>query len=447
MPHIAYLLIGDPNPTRALAWAEELGAGGYRCITATDPHSLIALTESQQPDVVLIGDYSAPVDSLSIAQALKEADATSQIPVVLLDASANANLMTGAREIGIDDVFVKGESLDEVVVRLPRLTRSSIMSAELRRRVATAAEFGVAVDPRTYRRGYPERPLVMTVARDQAVRERMAQTLNEDGLDSTVEESPFKAADGLDDGRYDAAVISIGPKDDFGPAQYMCGHIRNNPRLFNLPTLVLQETTGNGGDNALYRGGAAIVLSSPTAHEHMATYIHMLIARQRLRWTMRDPFKATLARLTADKTGKCYSRAFWDRHSETLVRTANERSSSLAVGYITSPTLARVRDEYGDDSAEILAHQLADWITGMTRIEDLVARVDKDSFGILLPGTPEKEANRVVQRIVGILHRSEFHLGEEVMKSISTLADAGTSGIQKSDTHEDMLERARKAAI
>jgi len=355
--------------------------------------------------------------------------------------------MATAREIGVDDIFVPGEPLDEIVVRLPRLTRSSVMASELKRRVATAAEFGVAVDPRSFKRGYPDKPLVMTVARDGATRDAMETSLKADNLDCTLEESAFKASDALDDGRYDAAVVAIGPNEDFAPAQYLCGHIRNSPRLFNLPTLVLRDTAKNTVDDTLYRGGAAIVLSSPSAREHMATYIHMLINRQRLRWTLRDPFKATLARLTADSTGRCYSRAFWDRHADTLVKGTLKKSAGLSVGYIHSPTLARVRAEYGEECAEILAHQLADWITGMTRIEDTVARLDQDSFGILLPGTPEKEASRVVQRIVGILHRSEFHLGEEVMEAISALADAGTASIQKDDSHEDLLERARNAAM
>ncbi len=59
------------------------------------------------------------------------------------------------------------------------------------------------------------------------------------------------------------------------------------------------------------------------------------------------------------------------------------------------PTLPRIREEFGEENAEILAHQLADWITGMTRIEDTVARVGPDAFAILLPETPEHEANRV----------------------------------------------------
>lgn len=447
MRHLAYILIGDPDPDSALTRAETLQAQGYRCIQASDAHSLIGLAGKRMPDVILLGDFPPPTDAVNIAQALKTAEATQNIPIVLTDQSASAALMESARDAQIDDILSPDESDGELTARLPRLTRSSVMVAELGRRVASAKEFGLDVDPRQFRRGYPHEPQVMAVAQDGETLTRLGRMLSETGLHCVPEMSPFRAADRLDEGRYDAAVIAVGKEDDLGRLQYLCGHIRNSPRLFNLPTLVLTEDGQDVEETELYRGGAAIVLSDSAEPETLSTYIHMLVSRQRLRWTLRDPFKATLRDETADVTGVCYSAAFWRTHLARCVRAAGERGGNLSLGYISVPTLPRIREEYGDENAEILAHQLADWIAGMTRIEDTVARVERDAFAILLPDTPEEEANRVVHRIVGILHNSEFHLGEEVMQVIHAWVEAGVSGLRDGDTADGLFARAKDGAF
>jgi two-component system cell cycle response regulator len=446
MRHLAYLLIGDPDPDSALSRSEALTEQGYRCIQASDAHTLLALANSRKPDVILLGSFAAPVDSTQIVSALKSADATQNIPIVLTDAALDGSSLEGFRDAGADDLLPPDDDLEELIARLPRLSRSSVMFSELQRRVKTAAEFGVDIDPRQFRRGYPEEPQVIAVAQNGNHLTELGQTLNESGLHCIPEVSPFRAADRLDEGRFDAAVIAIDEGDDLSRVQYLCAHIRNNPRLFNLPTLVLSNGRSNRVDMDLYRGGAAIVLPASAKPALLSTYIHMLVNRQRLRWTMRDPYKATLNQKTADKTGVAYSEAFWNAHLPRCVAAAQERGSNLALGYIDVPTLPRIREEFGEENAEILAHQLADWITGMTRIEDTVARVGPDAFAILLPETPEHEANRVVQRIIGILHSSEFHLGEEVMQVIHAWAEGGVAGLQEGDNAASLLARAKALA-
>lgn len=447
MPHLAYLLIGDPDPDTALSRADALTKQGYRCIHASDAHSLLALADSRQPDVVLLGPFTPPADVFNIVQALKTADATQNLPIVLTDADLNEETLNGARDAGVDDILGTDDDITELTARLPRLSRSSVMVAELKRRVETAAVFNVSVDPQDFSRGYPERPQVMAVAQNGDHLTKLGQTLNAAGLHCTPEVSPFRAADRLDEGRFDAAVVAMDEGDDFSRVQYLCGHIRNNPRLFNLPTLVLGDGQLDDPESDLYRGGASIVLTGDADAALLSTYIHMLVNRQRMRWTLRDPFKATLAPQTSDSTGVAYSEAFWNAHLPRSVAAAQSRGSNLALGYIDVPTLPRIEEEFGRENADILAHQLADWITGMTRIEDTVARVGDQGFVMLLPDTPEEEANRVVQRIIGILHNSEFHLGEEVMQVIHAWVEGGVAGLQEEDTPESFFDRARDNAL
>ena len=443
MAHVATILIADGNAESAANKAKFLSDKGYRTETVCASTQVVARAALHQPDIVLLGTFEDTPDQLALAKSLRGNPATHLTPIALTEAHPDTIDADTALELGVDDLFTIASDQREILARLPRLARFSVLVSELERRIETAQDFGLDVDPMSFHRDYAATPNVMAVAQNPERLSALGDALTGLGLECTLESDAFKAADQLDDRRYDAVLISLSTGDDLARAQYLFGHIRNNPRLFNLPTLVVAEQAESARDMALYRSGAAFVLSGPVPHEEMVLYLKMLVARQRVRWTLRDPYKATLAGPTQDSCQTAYSDAFWTGHLKTTLANAAARESNLSVGLFAVPTLPRIREEFGDENAEILAHQLADWITGMTRIEDTVARIGPDTFAAMFPDTPEAEANRVVQRIVGILHNSEFHLGEEVMQVIHAVVEGGTAGLETGDQSADLMARAK----
>lgn len=443
MAHLASILIADGNAETAATKAKFLSEKGYLTQTVTTPDTVIGRASLYTPDIVLLGSFDDSMSPYAIARSLRGNPATSLTPIALTEASPDSLDTEAALALSIDDVFTATADQTEFLARLPRLSRFSVLVGELERRLETAQDFGIDIDPMAFKRGYSETPEVMIIAKDEDRLASLSQGLSDLDLKCSGHTDAFKAADQLDGKRLDAVLITLGSDDDFARAQYVFGHIRSNPRLYNLPTLVLAENSETAKDISLYRSGAAIVLSEAASVPEMALYLKMLITRQRVRWTLRDPYKATLAAKTADSCKTAYSKEFWKSHLNSCISDAQARSSNLSIGLFSIPTLPRIREEFGEENAEILAHQLADWITGMTRIEDMVARIGPDSFAALFPDTPEEEASRVVQRIVGILHNSEFHLGEEVMQVIHAVVEAGTAKLEDGDSAEHLMARVQ----
>ncbi|MEQ8604055.1 MAG: diguanylate cyclase [Marivibrio sp.] len=451
MTKIGHILVGDPDPDAALARCEALAEAGYRALPASEARALIELAARRRPDVVLLGVFEGEVDGLHIAEALKSADATAAIPIVLTapaDLADDLAVRRKAPTAGVDDIVASDASTPEILARLPRLIRSSVMGAELARRIATAADFGRRVAPETFRRNYPERPRVMTVSEHGDQLSDLQQILLMAGFHAIPERTAFRAGERIDDERVDAALIALSGPSDAERAAALAAHIRSNPRLFNLPTLVVGPGLDAAARERLYQAGAGIVAEGePTPGgadaEALTAYLHMLVARQRLRWTMRDPFKATLGPETGDaELSGVYSDAFFRAHLARLLAAGEARETSLSVALIRTDNLAGVADAHGAESARILMQQMADWIAGMTRIEDACARVGPDGFALSLPETPPDEAERVVQRIVGVLHQSEFHLSEEVMEVARVWPSAGVAAREPGDDVEGLLARA-----
>ncbi len=442
MPLLAHILIGDSDPDIAYSRAESLTAAGYRAMQVSDPSSLLGLASSRRPDAIILGSFNGAPDAIDIAAALKDADATAHIPIILIGGSRDTETRKRALDAKIDDILPSDVEPIEILFRLPRLVRSSIMLAELSRRVETAKSFNVSVDPRTFKRGYPDRPRILAVAENGTALNTLQRTLDKEGFDAVPERSAFRAGDRLDDERFDATVVQVSPDDDLDRVVHLCAHIRNNPRLFNQPTLVRAPTSAFPDGLTLYRGGAGIAMLGNADEGLMTTYTHMLVARQRLRWTLRDPFKATLAEGTKDTLGGIYSREFFDSHLARVVEATQARSANLSLAVIRVGNFGGLNEEFGDEATDILMRQLSNWISGMTRIEDTVARLGTADFAMIMTETPEAEAIRVVQRIAGILEQSDFHMTEEVMRAVRVWIQTGTVGIAEGDTAESLLSRA-----
>ena len=100
---------------------------------------------------------------------------------------------------------------------------------------------------------------------------------------------------------------------------------------------------------------------------------------------------------------------FYDRLEEEIAR-AERRSATLAVAYFDIDGLKRVNDTYGHLAGDAVLRTLGGLIGRRVRTEDIPARYGGDEFAIVMPDTPREEAERVVQRLMDELDRSQVEL-------------------------------------
>jgi CheY-like chemotaxis protein len=111
---MAKLLLVEDNEMNRDMLSRRLRRLGYEVLIAVDGAEGIAMAETEQPDLVLM-DMSLPVmDGWTATKKLKDASATSRIPVIALTAHAMTGDEARAREAGCDDYDTKP-------IELPRL--------------------------------------------------------------------------------------------------------------------------------------------------------------------------------------------------------------------------------------------------------------------------------------------------------------------------------------
>ena len=433
MIRLANVLIIDANTARAAALKERLARGGYHAGTADGVAKGLESARAEHPDLVLIGTPDQG-DAVTLGSRLKQDADTADIPVVLIADRLAADLCGQCLEAGLDDALSIGGDDAELFARLRPLVRLATMHTELRQRAMTARRFGV--DARDRMISSADTPALILIIGDdpQPVHTVLA------GCGELVQAaSLYEAEDLLVRRNFDAAVLSFAQEPE-GLLSF-CSQVRNNPRLFNLPMVLL---AGLGTDNAdAYRRGATRVLGRPVEPLVLKSAVLTLVRRQQLRWSIRGALNDSLTVATRETVTGAYNRAFLEAYLASRIETAKAQDRHLAVVFFAAPNIDGVRQQFGDDAALHLTQQVGQWITGLLRAEDLTASFKPHEFCVVLPDTPIHEAEVVMHRIAGVLAYTDFAV-RDVYQPVKVWVQVGCTVVGAEDSLDSVLSRARQ---
>lgn len=430
MIRLANVLIVDQNSSRAGELQERLGRAGYHAATLATAAETLAHVRAEHPDLVLV---AAPADSDAIAlgKTLKTAAETDDIPVLLLAPVVTAELCRRAQDAGLDDVLTPDCDDSELNARLRPLVRLETMHAELRQRAKIAGRFGIAARERVSGPAQAT-PVLLLIGNNLDVARPALQ-----GAGEVVSAADlFEAEEHLGRRNFDAALLSFEqePEGLLG----FCSQVRNNPRLFNLPMVLLSAESAAEA----YRRGATRVLPRDAEPALLHSVMLSLVKRQQLRWNIRAALNDSLAPPTRDPLTGAYSRAFFDAYVASRLDLAKAQDRHLSVVFFAAPNIDGVRRQFGDDAALHLTQQVGQWITGLLRAEDLTAAYAPNEFCVVLPDTPLAEAEVVMHRIAGVLAYTDFAV-REVYQPVKVWVQVGCTDIRADDSVVSLLTRAR----
>lgn len=446
MVHKAHVLVADEDADIATDIVETLSHAGYQALPISDSKTLISLAESRQPDVVLIGKFSSP-SQVKLALKLKQSDKTQPIPLLLFNSGQDEISPSDLLDCMVEDFIEELPSPELLEVRLPLLVRLSSLQREVRRRLKTAEEFGVQVDLAVFDRFQGKKHKVLLVSPEAAGDGIVVDTLEQADIEVGLERDIYRASERLIDERYEACIISITTDSYRDEVLYLCTHMRNNPRLYNLPVLIVGAKPVFKTNTEAYEAGATIVMDGHPTQDQILAHTQILVSRQRVKWSLRDPLAATLAQKTTGSLEVIYSKEFFETHLQRMVSDTQKRNTELTLGIFAIRNIPDIQQRYGQEAAELLMHQVATWVIGLLRAEDVVGRVGDNEIAVALPDTNVEDAKRAAHRIAAVLHHSDFRLTDEISDAVQVWMEIGSAELVPSDTAQTLLERARRAPI
>ncbi|NKB56836.1 MAG: response regulator [Alphaproteobacteria bacterium] len=441
MASLTNVVVAGGDAAAAVARVEMLSPAGYAGLAVSNGLDVQSYVTERQPDLVLFEGAFDDVDAFEVARGLKRHETTQHIPIIMLTADASPHLLDEGFAAGFDDMLDADAANEIILSRLQPLVRLSTMHAEFHRRIASAGKFGLSIDTEGVHDVDTKNCRVLFVGSDSGRAMALADALSTTEFSPVRETDHFKAGARVAEETFDAAVIAVDEGDDTDKALNLCAHIRNNPRLFNLPVLL---ATGNNQAElaeAAYGQGASIAVPSAPDVKMLAAGLRFLVRRQRLRWNLHGPITATLQPKTADGLDGLYSKEFLRAHLAHLLDLGVRRQRNLSLALFSIQNIAGLSGNPKD--AKFLMQQAADWISGLVRVEDMAARLGEMEICVALPGAAEREAQQATDRIVGVLQNNQFKLSDGTPTGSQIWVQSGAVAAAQGETAEALIARAR----
>ncbi|MBN2753148.1 MAG: diguanylate cyclase [Rhodospirillaceae bacterium] len=431
MTNIGNLCIVSQDRERSLHVGAFFEHARYRVTVHTDARDALNTIENTLPDVVLIGEMSEDGAVLALLQALRANPKTTDVPIALDIAKAESWHSSPTRP-RVDDVLPTNLDADAMVFRLQPLFRLSTMQAELHLRSTSLSkpQFSVAAAPcrALYVSLNPPVTLPQNFLSGDTTWEAAA---------SIAEAESIVTGPGF----FDVAIIDA-PVTMLDEIISFCRDMRDNPRLFNLPSLVRIPDISAEDCRDLYRSGASRVLHDTDDEAVLQQEAQALINLQMRRNAVRDALRRTLTEATGHPRQAVYTETFLQPYLSARLTIAKDLDRALSVVHLHLPEAASLLEEAGEIACQILSEQLARWLSRLIRVEDMAVRISNSDFVVVLPDTLPSEAQYVMNRIAGVLTFTDFAV-PDVYRPVKIWPLIGVAGTEPNDDAERILLRAR----
>lgn len=111
MPPQPRVLMVEDHPDIADLYELKLQLDGYRVAVASDGEAGLRLARSLMPDLILLDIHVPHLDGLQVLAALREDEATDNVPVIVCSEDDNPQLIKEAQRLGATAYLVKAHLL------------------------------------------------------------------------------------------------------------------------------------------------------------------------------------------------------------------------------------------------------------------------------------------------------------------------------------------------
>lgn len=420
------------SPDRLEKLASMLDNAGIRVLSLAADTDLDALPPS---DILLVDVASPSGDDFSLALQIDQ----TATPFALTGLGGRPQSYQTVMTTRALDVFTLDD--DEIVIttRLLPLLRLATMQQELHRRETLIKKLGYPLPDLNRGDDKIAYDLLFLGTDDQVI------TLDRDIEHETTlrrATNTFDAEHLLENNMFEACIIDCTCFDDVAVIADFCSRVRMNPRLFNLPVITIAPEGYFEKSSLAYDFGATCHVVDRPDKAALTTLTTLYIRRQRQRWLLRFAIERLhLTGLMNEKTG-AWSEEFFSPYLDVLLADAVNHQKPLTIVYFRILDLDNLARDFGDETPEKLMRQIANWIAGMVRVEDMLSTHDGSTFILALPDTMLAEAQFVMQRVANILTYTDFTLAD-VYQPITVSVELSMAERDPGDDVEGLLKRAR----
>ncbi len=331
----------------------------------------------------------------------------------------------------------------QMIARLEMAIRLDTMRKELARRAATAQVYGGPSPALRNVEEQYENSRILALCANGRLSARLSQTLG-DKMEIVVEEAAPDALEKLADGVFDVVVAAVEPGQEPNLLDFV-GDLRNNPRLFNTPVILVGARSSFSNLYALFAEGVDDLIFEPYRDAELADRVRHFNRQQRFRLGMANLYKTVPQPHMIDSLTGLYSHGVLHTHLAIQIKEAREAGHPITVGIFAIDGMHELNRTYGYAGGDQILRQIGTLINCLLRGEDFATRYSGSRICIALPDTTLSQAKIPLHRIAAVVANTGFAVaGLDQPVQVSMKVGYATLDADR-DTPESLIERARKS--
>ena len=253
---------------------------------------------------------------------------------------------------------------------------------------------------------------VLVLDDDPFAAEAYAATLDAAGMTAHALNDPTRAFDAIDAHRPDLMLLDMNMPDADG--MEIARIIRQHPHALRMPIVFLSAESDVARRLDARRVGGDDFIAKPVDLETLADLVAMRGGR------------ALALRELAETDGLTglLNRAALKERIDGLAahggadggRRATDANAALSVAMLEIEGFDDLCDEHGPAACDALLQTLARTLLGNLRVDDLIARYDREVFAIALPGARRREALAAIERVRASFSRRALSVGRAMLR-------------------------------
>lgn len=442
-PSVSVLVLGDDaHPLLKDALAQ----GGFDRISV----DAVSATRNgaASPDVTVINVTGCSDDVLprfcAIAEQFKST-AADRVPLLAFGPRGDIErLKQRGSEKLFDEILSDPVSAIQICRRISTLARLNTMHGELTRRMKTWSRFGVDAPFDLHEPGVIEDANILVLGATSefpVIENTLAPQATLVGALTRA-----TALDYLSRRTFDLVLVDL--PDALDEVEEFCRHARRNPRLFNLPILVVTDDDATEQNMRAVAAGATDHLPRPLDEAELGARAMALVREVRHRENLREIYARARHLATSDGLTGLYSRGFLIDHLDTMIADAERTRQVFSMAFFEIENINAINQTHGFIAGDRIIRQVGEMMGLLVRGEDLMARFSGARFACVLPSTRPRAAQVALDRITGVVNFTEFAARAErdhprPSDVIRVHLSSGVSGYRGGDTPEELVGRAR----
>ncbi|GHA83957.1 GGDEF domain-containing protein [Algimonas arctica] len=342
-----------------------------------------------------------------------------------------------------DSVLYEPVHAVQVAHRVSSLIRLGQMEAEIVRRMETLRDtFGQDIT-------LPDAPLrqpfrVLFIGKADPAYMAVVNSLQDKNVNVVAAFTSFSAFDYLHDSTFDAVVMNALQGGE--PALTIAETMRRNPRLFHVPTLLLVDKKTFRETDTAYANGIKDLIDADAPPEELSGRVLELANDCRLHQQLKDEFTNLGGPDCSDPETGVLNARFLHAHLKRVSRDCRARKVPLSI--LTIKLTPKFTSALTGDALKLAYAQSIKMIAGVVRMQDIVARIDKDKVVVAFPEEHRTDVARVAARINDMIETATFPDSDgtpDVLRMkvetaiVEQSEELGTVAALRSDDHLELV--------